>query len=90
MDRVLSARHVWVIDTATATAQDPSGHRVSDHASGERHDRQRRAEAAAAPVRPGGDGTAFTGSDATVPGLASILLAAAGVASLLVAARRRS
>ena len=32
VDRVLSARHVWVIDTATATAQDPSGHPVSDHA----------------------------------------------------------
>ena len=38
----------------------------------------------------GGDGTAFTGSDTTVPGLASVRLAAVGVASLLVAARRRS
>jgi hypothetical protein len=87
VDRVLSARHVWVTDTATATAKDPSGHPVSARAS-----------ASVTIVAPtgggtggtsGGDGTAFTGSDATVPGLASILLAAAGIASLLVAARRR-
>jgi hypothetical protein len=88
VDRVLSARHVWVVDTATATAKDPSGHPVSAHAS-----------ASVTIVAPsagdsggtgGGDGTAFTGSDATAPGLAAILLAAAGIASLLVAARRRS
>lgn len=85
VDRVLSAHHVWVIDTATATAEDPSGHAVSDHG---------RASitivGSSGGGTGGGDGTAFTGSDATVPGLASILLAAAGVASLLVAARRRS
>jgi uncharacterized repeat protein (TIGR01451 family) len=87
VDRVLSARHVWVVDTAVATAKDPSAQRVSDQAS-----------ASVTIVAPngsgsggaaGGDGTAFTGSDATVPGLAAILLGAAGIASLLVAARRR-
>jgi hypothetical protein len=86
VDRVLSARHVWVVDTATATAKDPSGDPVSAHAS-----------ASVTIVAPsagggtgGGDGTAFTGSDASLPGLAAILLAAAGIASLVVAARRRS
>jgi uncharacterized repeat protein (TIGR01451 family) len=87
VDRVLSTRHVWVVDTATATAKDPSRHPVSAHASA--------SVTIVAPSgggsggRAGGDGTAFTGTDATVPGLASILLAAAGIASLLVAARRR-
>jgi hypothetical protein len=78
---------VWVTDTATATARDPSGHPVTAHG-----------QTSVTIVAPnggaggtgGGDGTAFTGSDATVPGLASILLAVAGIASLLVAGRRRT
>ncbi len=90
VDRVLSARHVWVIDTATATAQDPSGHPVSDHARASVTIVRSSGGGSGTGATGGGDGTAFTGSDATVPGLASILLAAVGVASLLVAARRRS
>ncbi len=87
LDRVLSARHVWVTDTATATAKDPSGHPVT--AQG-RASVTIVASNGGAGGTGGGDGTAFTGSDATVPGLASILLAIAGIASLLVAARRRT
>jgi hypothetical protein len=37
-----------------------------------------------------GDGTAFTGSDATLPGIAALALALVGAASILLAARRRS
>jgi uncharacterized repeat protein (TIGR01451 family) len=87
VDRVLSTRHVWVIDIATATAKDPSGHGVSAHASGSV---TIVASNGGGGGTAGGDGTAFTGSDATAPGLASILLAVAGIASLGVAARRRS
>jgi hypothetical protein len=88
VDRVLSARHVWVVDTATATARDPSGQPASAHASASVTIVAPSGGGGAGPG--GGDGTAFTGSDATVPGLASILLAVVGMASLLVAARRRS
>ena len=87
VDRVLSARHVWVIDTATATAKDPSGHPVSAHASGERHDRRSSGGGSGTGATGGGDGTAFTGSDATVPGLASILLGRGGHR---IAPRRRA
>jgi uncharacterized repeat protein (TIGR01451 family) len=87
VDRVLSAHHVWVTDTVTASAKDPSGHPVSARG---RASVSIVASSGNGPTTGGGDGTAFTGSDATVPGLASILLAAAGIASLLVAARRRT
>jgi hypothetical protein len=79
-----------VIDTATATAEDPSGHPVSDHGRASITIVGSSGGGSDTGATGGGDGTAFTGSDATVPGLASILLAAVGVASLLVAARRRS
>jgi hypothetical protein len=88
MPRTLSASQVWVTNTATVTGRDPSGHRVtaSDHASV--------TIVAPAALNGGssgsGDGTAFTGGDATVPGLAALVLAALGVASLVLAARRRS
>jgi hypothetical protein len=88
MTRTLSATHVWVTNTGTATAQDPSGHGVtaSDQAS---------VTIVAPATHPGGssgngDGTAFTGGDATLPGAAAVLLAIAGAAALLAAARRRS
>ena len=88
MTRTLSAKHVWVTNTGTATAQDPSGHRVtaSDQAS---------VTIVAPATHPGGasgngDGTAFTGGDATLPGAAAVLLAIAGAAALLAASRRRS
>jgi uncharacterized repeat protein (TIGR01451 family) len=88
MTRTLSAKHVWVTNTGTATAQDPSGHHVtaSDQAS---------VTIVAPATVPGGsggngDGTAFTGGDATLPGVAAVLLALVGAGSLLAAARRRS
>ena len=87
VDRVLSARHVWVTDTATASAKDPSGHPVT--AKGQASVTIVASDGNGG-ATGGGDGTAFTGSDATLPGLASILLAAAGIASLLVAGRRRT
>ena len=88
MTRTLSAKHVWVTNTGTATAQDPSGHHVAatDQAS---------VTIVAPAVHRGGssgsgDGTAFTGGDATFPGAAAVLLAIVGAGSLLAAARRRS
>jgi len=88
MPRTLSASQVWVTNTATVTGRDSSGHRVtaSDHAS---------VTIVARAAHNGGssgsgDGTAFTGGDATLPGLAAMALAVVGVASLLLAARRRS
>lgn len=89
MPRILSATQVWVTNTATATGRDPSGHRVtaSDHAN---------LTIVAPAAHNGGssgngDGTAFTGGDATLPGVAAVVvLAVVGVASLLLAARRRS
>ena len=87
MPRTLSAAQVWVTNTAIAIGHDPSGHRVTatDHASVTIV-----APAAHNGGSSGGDGTAFTGGDATLPGLAAVVLAAVGVASLLLAARRRS
>lgn len=88
MPRTLTATQVWVTNRASATGRDPSGHRVTTSA-----------HASVTIVAPaahhggssgGGDGTAFTGSDATIPGLAAFVLAALGVASLVLAARRRS
>lgn len=88
MPRALTAEPVWVTNIATATGQDASGHRV-------------RADAHAAVTivagaghigGSGGDGggTAFTGGDATLPGLAALFLASVGVTSLVIASRRRS
>jgi len=88
MLRTLSATQVWVTNTATVTGQDPSGHRATATA-----------HASVTIVAPAahhggsggsGDGTAFTGSDATLPGIAAMVLTVLGVASLLLAARRRS
>jgi len=88
MTRTLSAKHVWVTNTGTATAHDPSGHRVtaSDQAS---------VTIVAPATHPGGasgngDGTAFTGGDASLPGAAAVLLAIVGAAALFAATRRRS
>ena len=83
----LSAIQVWVTNTATAAGHDPSGHRstASDRASVTIV-----SSAAHSGGSSGGDGTAFTGGDATLPGFAAVVLAVVGVASLLLAARRRS
>ena len=88
MTRTLSATHVWVTNTGTATGRDPSGHPLSasDQAS---------VTIVAPATHPGGssgseDGTAFTGSNATPPGIAAVLLAIVGACSLLAAGRRRS
>ena len=85
VDRILAARHPWVINTATATGEDPSGHAVtaSDHASVTIVEGTGRTDGTS------GDGTAFTGSDATLPAVAALLLAIAGIAALLLADRRR-
>jgi hypothetical protein len=88
MHRTLTAAHVWVTNTATVTGDDPSGHAVTSNG-----------HAAVTIVAPAahnggssatGDGTAFTGGDATVPGFVALALAVVGVASLLLASRRRS
>jgi uncharacterized repeat protein (TIGR01451 family) len=88
MTRALSATHVWVTNTGTVTGHDPSGHPVSasDQAS---------VTIVAPATHPGGssgsgDGTAFTGGDARLPGIAAVVLAMVGAGSLLAAARRRS
>jgi archaellum component FlaG (FlaF/FlaG flagellin family) len=88
MTRTLSAKHVWVTNTGTVTGSDPSGDHVtaSDQAS---------VTIVAPASDPGGsggngDGTAFTGGDATLPGLAAVLLAIVGAGSLVAASRRRS
>jgi uncharacterized repeat protein (TIGR01451 family) len=83
VDRVLGARHPWVINTATATGHDPSGHAVtaSDHAA---------VTIVAGADGTNGDGTAFTGSDATPSAVAALVLAIAGITALLLAERRRS
>jgi uncharacterized repeat protein (TIGR01451 family) len=85
--RTLTATHVWVTNTATVAGKDASGHRAraSAHAA---------VTIVAGAARTGGtagnrDGTAFTGGDATVPGVAALLLALVGGTSLFVAARRR-
>lgn len=85
VDRVLTARHPWVTNTATAAGHDPSGQAVtaSDRAAVT-------IVAGAANGGGDGDGTAFTGSDPTLPAVAALLLAITGVAALLLAARRRS
>lgn len=87
-DRSLRAAHVWVTNTATVTGEDPSGHSVTAS------DRAAITIVAGAAHHDGssgnGDGTAFTGGDATLPGLAALVLALVGATSLLLAARRRS
>jgi len=85
VERLVSARHVWVIDRAKATGADPSGHAVTATGS-----------AAVTLVAPnaggpasGGDGTAFTGAPIATPLSAGIILALLGVGALLVERRRR-
>jgi hypothetical protein len=87
LQRTLTATHVWVTNTATATGADPSGHTVkaSAHAS---------VTIVASAAHNGGtngngDGTAFTGRDATLPSIAALVLAIVGATSLMLAARRR-
>ena len=85
VERLVGARHVWVIDRAKATGADPSGHAVTATGS-----------AAVTLVAPnaggpasGGDGTAFTGAPIAAPLSAGIMLALLGVGALLVERRRR-
>jgi uncharacterized repeat protein (TIGR01451 family) len=87
VDRVLTARHPWVSNTASATGSDPSGHAVtaSDHAAVTIV-----AGSGAGNPNGGGDGTAFTGGDTTLPAVAALLLAIAGITALVLADRRRS
>jgi hypothetical protein len=86
VDRTLSATAVWVTNTATATASDPSGRtvRATDAAS------VTIVADASKPSRgPGNDGTAFTGTDAGDATLLGLVLAIVGLA-LLRAARTRA
>ena len=79
--RILSASSPWVTNTATARGTDPDGHAVSDSA-----------DASVTIVASGsgrGDGTAFTGLDATPAAAIAVLLGLLG-AGLLVATRRRA
>lgn len=79
--RTLSATGVWVVNTATATGTDAGGASVSATD-----------DASIAIVSAGGgrgDGTAFTGLDATPAAMLAAALGALG-AGLLVAAKRRA
>jgi hypothetical protein len=88
VQRVLSARHVWVVDRATASAADPGGQHVRATA--------RAAVTLVAPTatgpapRSGGGGTAFTGAPIALPLTATVVLAAVGASALLIARRRRA
>jgi len=88
MPRTLTTTQVWVTNTATVTAKDASGHRVN--ASGHAAVTLVAGTAHNGGSSGNGDGTAFTGGDATLPGAAALLLAVVGATSLLIAARRRS
>jgi uncharacterized repeat protein (TIGR01451 family) len=89
LDRTLAARDPWVANTAIASGDDPSGRAVTASSralvtivAG--------ATTAGAGSNRGGDGTAFTGRDATLPAAAAMLLAIVGVAALLFPGRHRS
>jgi uncharacterized repeat protein (TIGR01451 family) len=86
--RTVTAERVWVTNTATVTAKDASGHGVRSR------DRAAVTIVAASTHAGGtnasGDGTAFTGGDATVPGLVALVLVVVGATALLLGARRRS
>jgi hypothetical protein len=81
VQRTLTATHVWVTNTATVAAHDASGRRVTAND---------RSSVTTVGSNGSGDGTAFTGGDATLPGIAALALALVGAASMLLAARRRS
>ena len=85
--RVLSTTDVWVTNTATARGIDGAGDAVL--ASDETSVTIVGAGLHAGGSGNGGDGTAFTGLDATGASAAAMLLALAGVC-LLAAARRRA
>lgn len=82
--RVLNASDVWVTNTATARGTDVAGHVVSgtDVAAVT-------IVAAGSGSGSGGDGTAFTGLDATPAAVVAALLGLLG-AGFLIAARRRA
>jgi len=84
-DRVLSATAVWVTNTATARGTDLGGRVVTDT-----DEASITIVAGNAPGAGGGDGTAFTGLDATSAGITAMVLALAGVCLLVGAARRRT
>jgi hypothetical protein len=84
VDRLVSARHVWVIDLATAAGSDPNGRATS--ASG----RAAVTIIASRGGATGGDGTAFTGAATTGPAAIAIVLAVIGTAALVPIRRRRS
>jgi uncharacterized repeat protein (TIGR01451 family) len=84
--RVLSASSVWVVNTATVLAEEPSGRSVTASA-----DASVTLVAATGDGGPGNGsgGTAFTGPDASLPAISGLVLALLGL-SLLLAARRRT
>jgi uncharacterized repeat protein (TIGR01451 family) len=88
-DRVLAARDPWVTNTATATGDDPSGHPVTASDSAAVTIVAATATGGATSGGGGRDGTAFTGSDATLPGVVAVALAITGFAALAFAQRRR-
>jgi uncharacterized repeat protein (TIGR01451 family) len=87
IDRVLSARHVWVVDEATATGADPSGATVT---ATDRAAVTIIAPTGSGPAPRGGDGAAFTGSAVTAPLVAGIVLGLLGAAALILARRRHA
>jgi hypothetical protein len=87
VQRVVSARDVWVVDEATANGVDPGGRRVRAT--------DRAAVTLVAPTatdtpRSGGGGTAFTGAPIALPLTATTVLALLGASALLMARRRRA
>ena len=88
VQRVVSARDVWVVDEATATGADPSGRRVR---ATDRAAVTLVAPTATGPAaRSGGGGTAFTGAPIAVPLTATVVLALLGASALLIARRQRA
>jgi uncharacterized repeat protein (TIGR01451 family) len=84
--RVLSASGVWVVNTATVVAREPSGRSVTASANASV---TTVAAAGDGSRGAGSDGTAFTGVDAKMPAILGTFLALLGVI-LLLAARRRA
>jgi uncharacterized repeat protein (TIGR01451 family) len=87
VERLLTTRHVWVTDEATATGTDPGGRPVTATA---RASVTIVASGDTQSHRAGGDGTAFTGSRVTGGAIAAVVLAAIGAGVLLLSRRRRA